>query len=472
MARRPRIIDRVRAFLAPQVRRFDGAAGGRRWDSHPHFGATSTETLAAAAPMRSRARYFVANNAYAANGVAVLVAALVGAGITPASQHPDPETRAALAKLWTDWANVADADGRTDIGGVLAGAVRAMIVDGESFLHLIETRRGLRVRLIPAEQIDESKTVELGGGAYIVAGVEFNAAGERVAYWILPAKPTDVLTYAPSVRVPSADVMHLAASLGAGQVRGVSWLAPILLRLADVDALEDALLVGFKVAALHAGFLTDVNGSTDLPYEGDQSGSVLTSGLEPGTLKRLPAGMDVKFNSPAQAQQSTEFLASQLRALSAGLGVPEFLLTNDVSRSNYSSLRAALIAFKTRIEQWQYGTIIPQVMRPLWERFVTSAVLSGRLSATDFESDVSEYLSAELYPPALPWADPLKDIQATSAAINAGLMSRRQAVAALGYSVEDLDEEIAADKAREAEHGLTFGASPQPRQEEPANAGA
>ncbi len=472
MTRRPRIMERVRAFLAPQsTRRFDGAAGGRRWDSRPFFGSTSTEALAAAAPMRGRARYFVANNAYASNGVAALVAALVGAGITPASQHPTPETRAAFAKLWAQWAAVADADGRTDLGGILAAMARAMIQDGEAFLHLIETRRGLRVRLLPAELIDEAKTVELGGGAYIVAGVEFDAAGERVAYWILPTKPTDVLTYAPSVRVPAADVLHLSTSIGIGQVRGVSWLAPILLRLADVDALEDALLVGFKVSALHAGFLTDSNGANELPFDGTQSGSTLESGLEPGTLKRLPAGMDVKFNSPAQAQQSVEFLAAQLRALSAGLGVPEFLLTNDVSRSNYSSLRAALIAFKTRVEAWQFNTIIPQVCRPLWERFATSAVLSGRLAAPDFESNVSDYMSAEFYPPAMPWADPLKDVQATKESIAAGLQSRRQAVAGLGYAIEDLDAEIAADRAREAALGLTFGAPPSPQEKESADVG-
>lgn len=42
-------------------------------------------------------------------------------------------------------------------------------------------------------------------------------------------------------------------------------------------------------------------------------------------------------------------------------------------------------------------------------------------------------------------------------------MSRRQAVAERGYSVETLDAEIAADREREARLGLTFTApNPQP----------
>ena len=53
---------------------------------------------------------------------------------------------------------------------------------------------------------------------------------------------------------------------------------------------------------------------------------------------------------------------------------------------------------------------------------------------------------------------PQKDVAAEVAAINAGLMSRRQAVAARGYDLEALDAEIAADNARAASLGLNFAA--------------
>lgn len=470
MVRRPSAFARARqaiaCAIAPEyVRRFDGAAGGRRWDRGAHFGTVSTEALAAAGPMRSRARYFYNNNAHARSGVDVLTTHLIGTGISPASKAANTDTRTALGSAWAAWQNVADADGRTDLAGVLALAVSGMIVDGDSILHLIQTPRGLRVRAIPAEHLDEAKTADLGDGRYIVGGVEFAADGTRAAYWILPTKPTDVVTYVPSIRIPATDILHLCAPVGIGQVRGVSWLAPVLLRLAEIDGLEDALLTGFKVAALHAGFLIDQNGEAGMPYEGDQQGSLLTSGLEPGTLKRLPPGMDVKFNSPQQAQQSTEYLQAQLRAVAAGLGVPEFMLTGDVSRANYSSLRAALIQFRATIERLQYTILIPQVMRPLWERFVTSAILSGAVDAPGFEANMGDYLAAEFHPPAMPWVDPLKDVQATKEAIAAGLMSRRQAVSTLGWNIEELDAEIAADKAREESLGLTFGATPSNNEE-------
>jgi capsid protein len=63
-------------------------------------------------------------------------------------------------------------------------------------------------------------------------------------------------------------------------------------------------------------------------------------------------------------------------------------------------------------------------------------------------------------PPRNDWVDPAKDVAAEVAAINAGLMSRRQAVAARGYDLEQLDAEIAADNERAASLGLSFNTSP------------
>lgn len=453
------MVDWRRLFRRRSERRFDAAAGGPRWNAHPSFGHTGSEVLAAAGPVRSRARYQAANNPWAASGVAALVTALVGAGIVPAPSHIDEGVRGLIGGAFNDWAKNADADGLTDFWGLQAAAVRALAIDGEAFIHCPVTPEGLRLRLIPAEMVDSAHTTTLTDGTQIVAGVEFDATGNRVAYYISPARPTDIFSnYAPPVRVAASDVIHLFQPIGAGQVRGISWLAPILLRLSELDQLEDALLVGIKVAAMHAGFLTDVNGgSGGAPYDGTQSGSVLDSGLEPGTLKFLPPGVDVKFSTPQQAQQSIEFAQLQLRAVAAGLGVPEHLLTGDLRGANYSSLRAGLVAFRQRIEQLQFHTIIPQMLRPIWERVVSIAVMSGALDLPQFENDSDAYLAVEWYPPAQPWVDPLKDIESEAMAVANGFKSRRQVVAALGYDVAVLDAEIAADKAREKALGVEFG---------------
>ncbi len=263
------------------------------------------------------------------------------------------------------------------------------------------------------------------------------------------------------MRVPAEDVVHLFAPLAAGQVRGLSWLAPVLLRLSELDQLEDALLVNAKVQAMLMGFLTDQNATGPNPFDGQPNGSVLESGLEPGTLKFLPQGWDMKFSTPQQALSAIEFAQLELRAVAAGLGVPEHLLTGDLRNANYSSLRAALVSFRQRIEALQYHVVIPQLCQPIYERAITAAIFSGEFEAADFERNASAYLDAEWYPPAQPWVDPLKDQQAEALAVAKGFKSRRQVVAAQGYDIESLDDEIAADRERESALGLRFTGIPR-----------
>ena len=447
-------------------RRFDAASGQR---SNGTFGSYGPETLAGSAIIARRARHAAENNAWLASGVAAWVTALVGAGITPTPQHPNRHTRRALQSIFHRWAIVCDLDGLTDFHGLIAAAARSMIVSGEAFIQLVLTDEGLRLRLIAPEQVDITQTSELTTGGRIVAGVEFDSFGRRVAYWIRPVDATAIFEgYAPPVRVPAADVLHLFRPLGPGQVRGVSFLAPVLIRAGELDQLDDALLVGAKIAAMYAGFLIDQNGSaTGFPFEGVEINSIMETGLEPGTLKVLPAGFDIRFSTPQHAEQTVDFAKLQLRGIAAGLGVPEYLLTGDLTGANYSSLRAGLLEFRRRVEAIQFHAIVPQILRPIWQRFVTTAVLARDLEAADFEASAADYLACEWIPPAQEWIDPAKDAEATATMIASGLTSRRRAVAAQGYSVEELDSEIISDRERERELGLSFG-----EQREAANADA
>lgn len=438
-----------------QWRRFDATSGVR---GNGVFGSYGPETLAGSYSIARKARYLAENNPWATNGVATWITALVGAGIVPTPQHPSRETRRRIQAAFNRWGIICDLDGLTDFHGLIAAAARSMIVSGEAFIQLVTNDEGLHLRLLAPEQVDLAQTGELASGGRIVAGVEFDAEGRRVAYWVRPVDPTALFEgYAPPVRVPAADIVHLFKPLGPGQVRGVSWLAPIIIRAGELDQFEDAELVKNKVQAMLMGFLIDQNGGgTGFPFEGITANSIMETGLEPGTVKVLPPGYDIKFSTPQQGQQAVDYAKLQLRGIAAGLGVPEYLLTGDLSNANYSSLRAGLLEFRRRVEAIQFQTIVPQLLRPIWHRFVTTAVLTGDIDAPDFEANADDYFACEWIPPAQEWIDPEKDAKATSEMISSGLTSRRRAVAAQGYSVEELDAEIVADRERERELGLSF----------------
>ena len=121
---------------------------------------------------------------------------------------------------------------------------------------------------------------------------------------------------------------------------------------------------------------------------------------------------------------------------------------------------AELVEFRRRFSQLQHGVIAHQLCRPIWERWLETAVLAGALELPD----MGAARAVHWIPPRWDWVDPLKDIQAQLLAIEAGLMSRRKAVEATGYDIEEIDRENAADAARAAELGLHYGKGSSQRQ--------
>lgn len=428
----------------PLARSYDAATGAARRGSFGTFGSINSEIAAAGHTVTSRARHSIENNAWIANAVQNYATALVGTGITAAPRHPDATTRAALVETWRRWTDHADADGRTDFEGLQAIIARTLIVDGEALAQRLLTPQGWRIRVLPTDLLDRSLTHEIADGRYIEAGVEFNADGARVAYHLLERLPDSAFaSYGKTIRVPASSILHVMRPSAPGQVRGISWLAPALLAANELDQLQDALLVGVKTAAMFAGFVTNPNeiGTPADLFEADH----LAGGITPGAIKVLPGGLDVKFTSPQQANQTDAFVKLNLRQLAAAIGVPVHMLDGDLTGANYSSLRAGLLPFRAKVESIQYGTIVPQLLNPIWGGVVEYAVIHDQLTAPDYESQ-SHLYAADWLPPRPLQVDPLKDIQATVAELEAGLTSRRKAAAERGWSLEDLDAEIQAEK--------------------------
>lgn len=314
-------IRRALGLAAPQrvTRSLDAAAGGRRWQG---VGATSnlnSAIIASRAETGRRARYLAGSTALAASGVAVHVSAHVGTGIKPSSGHPDRETINGVFAIWTDR---ADADGLCDFYALQALAVRRMVVDGEAQILMLTGNDGaLTLRMVPAEQLDGSMTRDLPGGGRIIAGVEFGASGRRVAYHIFLDRPGEFRRFRP-VRIPAEDVIHMFRPETPGQVRGLSWFAPILLRLRDYDEAIDAQLMRQKISALLCGFVVNPDGGP-ASFDGETENGVLTASLEPGQMNALKPGEDVRLSDPARiGAEAIDFLKISAREIAAGLGVP------------------------------------------------------------------------------------------------------------------------------------------------------
>jgi hypothetical protein len=143
-----------------------------------------------------------------------------------------------------------------------------------------------------------------------------------------------------------------------------------------------------------------------------------------------------------------EFMRVQLRKIAAGLGITYEQLTGDLTGVNYSSIRAGMLEFRRRAEQFQHQVMVFQFCRPVWTMWIRLAVVAGAISAPRYLQERRKYETPKWIAPGWPWVDPLKDITAKIQEIQAGLTSRSAAVAETGEDIETIDKEQAADNAR------------------------
>ncbi len=226
------------------------------------------------------------------------------------------------------------------------------------------------------------------------------------------------------------------------------------LKLYELDQYDDAELVRKKTAAMFAGFITRLDPEANILGEGEANEQgVALSGLEPGTMQLLDPGEDIKFSEPSDVGGSYEaFMRQQLRAIAIGTGITYEQLTGDLTGVNYSSIRAGLIEFRRRCSMLQHNIMVYQFCRPIWNRWLELALLSGKLSTTDDQT----LKEVKWISQGFDWVDPLKDQQAQQMAVRNGFKSRSEVVSELGYDVEEIDQEIAEDQKRADSFNLLF----------------
>ncbi|MBB4287868.1 phage portal protein [Roseospira goensis] len=444
-------------------RSLDAGGLGRRWSGAPVSGRSLTnEVIGAGRTIQARATHVVRNNAHAGAAVQALVSNIVGPGIKPSSQHPDPATRERIHEVTGRLLDRLDYDSAGGLYGCEAMGCRQMIEVGECFGQLFEDpdEPGLtRLRLIHADQVPYEFPM-VGPTSRVRAGVELDDMGRVQAYHVLPRRPDDptapfVNAFTP-VRIDARDMVHLFQAHEPGQLRGLSWLAPVLHKLHELDQLDDATLVSAKARAMIMGAITDPEGNAG-GMDGTQDGGVLTAGMEPGSLLNLPPGTGVDWFDPKAFEDYDAFTKAHLRAVAAGLGIPYEVLTGDLAGVNYSSIRAGLVEFRKRLEHWQHNVMVPRFCQPVWDRVVSTAGGVGLLPG--YADDPAAFHRVEWLPPRQEWVDPKKDAEAEIIAIRAGLKSRTQSIAERGYDAEKIDAEIAAEQARAARLGLTLDTS-------------
>lgn len=450
------------------ARAYDAARRDRRTEG---WRATGGSAMAELAPSLDliirRSRDMCRNNEYAINGRRKWVGHMVGTGIVPRPNLTEKRAKQVARDAWNAFSDNCDPEGLTDYYGIQARLAGEVYEGGAAFLrwYLRPTSFGLKVPLqcevLGHEFLDTQKIEVTPDGNAIVHGVEYDRYGRRVAYWLFPEHPGELALVRrrgsnfTSQRVASSECDHVFRVDRAGQVTGVPWLAPSMLRLRDAADWEEAELIRKKIEACFTVFVRrSGTGAQTLAQSADQSTDSKDRRLEkiaPGLIAYVESDGDVKTAEPTPSGDGGH-MERQLYAFAAGIGLPFASASGNLQKVNFSSMREGKLDFWPVLDQLQWNMLIPQTCRPAWRRVIGAAAGRGL--------QVSADTSAKWSVPKRPWVNPVDDLKAEMGELALGLESWAEKVAARGYDPEELLAEIEQWAPKLKAAGLIVGAMP------------
>ena len=271
----------------------------------------------------------------------------------------------------------------------------------------------LRIRIIEADRVcspdlfDRLVPCEVNGikVQQIVQGVETDADGVVVAYWICNRHPlSNTATIQPGemqwTRVEAfgketgrRNVLHIMNRERPGQRRGVPILAPVLEAIKQLGRYTDAEVTAAVLSAMFTVVVLKQNPSDGRPFgemlppdmliDSEDQSSIE---LGPGAFVDMAPGEDIKMIDPKHPNTGyDEFTNAVIRQIGAALEIPPEVLFKQFTAS-YSAARGALNEF-WRTCAMQRDWFKDDFCKPIYDEWFAEAVARGRVKAPGFFAD-------------------------------------------------------------------------------------
>lgn len=422
--------------------------------------------------LRNQARHLDRNHDIISGGLSTLVQNIIGPtgiNIVPAPRDADGNVVESvvdqimpLYQAWAkrpevtwmhDWASVQRLLGRTWLrdGEAFAQELRGFMPSLEHGSAVPFSLELLEPDLIPLDLDDPARR--------ILQGVERNAWGRAVAFHVYRQHPGDANVFTPETKRVSADLIrHVRTVDRIGQVRGISILASTFTRIEDLKDYEESERIAAKIAASMAAVI--IKGDPNL-YDADKFGSAQRKmRMQPGMIfDDLRPGESVSTIDSKRPNPNLEpYRNSQLRAIAAPMRISFSSLSKNYN-GTYSAQRQELV------EQYgAYGVLayefVSQMLRPVYERFVAMAVVSGELVLPRGVS-LASAVGADYLPPAMPWINPVHEMQGLTMAVRGGVRTLAQVIAERGGRMYDTLEQRALEMRWADELGVVLDTDPR-----------
>lgn len=467
-------LDRVISWVSPQAgyhrqmwreasrSAYDAAGHGRtnrNWrvlnDSAQNIDYPERDTI------RARARDLERNSDIANAILAAYQRNVIGRGYNLQARTDDEDFNAAVEKLWKEWqrARNCDVTGQQNFTQLLRMALNRKKVDGGVLIKKCYTRGGLlplKLQLLEVDELDITRVSAHGKKNRVVGGIEYDQYNKPVGYWIKQYS-IDGTTYRAPEYCKASDIIFYWSKKRPSQIREISDLTPTIARIRDTNEYINAVAIKERVAACLAVFIkraTPAGGfgrTNALPGEERRSYDGKT--LAPGMIGELNLGESLDVVNPGNSGSDTaNFLKVQQRMIGSGQGLSYEAVSRDMSDTNYSSARQAIIEDENTYAE-EIQMLKECVMDEVYEAFVMSASLAGLLPAKGFWDNKREYFAHQWVSSPKKWIDPSKEATANKVALATGQKTYQDICAENG---KDWQEQI-DDMARAMEYAGNLG---------------
>ena len=458
----------ARATLA-QIAKFTGSATGpynaaklsRLNVPRPQVVKENEISVASIDFLRAESWSLYRNNPSARKIVRSLESKVIGKGMHPeslamtADGQPAVEFRAKAAELWARLQTGFDSRGLPGKGGLtIPGmqklALRSVILSGDTLYRLrpiTEQKQRQHDLPIPValQMVDSCRlsddidtlAARLPDGNTLFRGIELNADGERVAYWI-EVQPiyAGAVTRGEVTRIPVDRIGHLYIEEDIDQQRGTPWFASAIISMRDTGDLNYNVLKASAMAACVVGTYSKPTGATRVGLNQSSTGTdelVDSDGnainkIQPGLL--INTGKDGSFQlmSPNQPNMNPEAFVQHLQrgTATAFPGIKSSTITGDYRNSSFSSERSAdndTWPELHDVQEW----FAAGFCQPVYESVIRAAVLNGFfdgvITVDEFQANPGGYCRAIWQGPIALSINPKDDAVAAKSRMQTGISS-------------------------------------------------
>jgi lambda family phage portal protein len=222
-----------------------------------------------------------------------------------------------------------------------------------------------------------------------------------------------------------------------------------------LGGMEEAELIASRVAASKMGFFTSPEGDGYIGDDEEEHDGALISDAEPGVFEQLPEGVNFQTFDPQHPSTAFDsFVKTVLRGAASGLNVSYNTLANDLEGVSFSSIRSGTLEERDQWKQKQTW-MIEQFCLPIYKAWLSSAILFGKLKLP--ATKIDKFTEVSFQSRGWSWVDPLKDVNASAASVELGVMTRSDIAASQGKNLEDIFEQLSKEKELAAQYGIELG---------------